>query len=156
MDMMRQEAPYPAVLADLVGCLRYKAGWRFSLADLDRGQGSKGLTLVINITGPDTYHPENRISVNHYMLVPPAAYDRRSWRRWLFDQVLLVELHEAMEFFVLVDMPGYLGQDGKQYELTQRPYAPSHGPGNDPYMIREPDGTDLDRRTKFTGEVSPR
>jgi hypothetical protein len=33
-----------------------------------------------------------------------------------------------------------------------RPYAPSHGPGNDPYMIREY-GTDLDRRTKFTGEV---
>lgn len=138
-DTMRQEAPYPAVLAGLVDQLQYKAGWRCYLADLDRGQGSRGLTLVINITGPDSYHPERRISVNHYMLVPPAAYDVRSWRRWLFDQLLLVEQHEAMEFF-------QLGGD--------RPYAPSHGPGNDPYLIREI-GDLTDQRTSFRGELNP-
>jgi hypothetical protein len=136
---MRQEAPYPGTLALLVAALTYKAGWRFRLADLDRGQGSKGLTLVINVTGPDSYDAQRQISVNHYMLVPPAAYDLRSWRRWLFDQVRLVESHETCEFFVI---------DG------DRPYAPSHGPGNDPYIIREM-GTDIDRRTKFTGELNP-
>jgi hypothetical protein len=141
LTVMRQEAPYPTTLLDLVANLNYKRGWRIWLDDLDRGQGSKGLTLVINITGPDSYHPERDISVNHYMLVPPAAYDRRSWRRWLFDQILLVERHEAMEFFVTGD---------------DRPYAPSHGPGNDPYMVREPEGTDLDRRTSFQGEVDSR
>lgn len=135
MTTMRQEAPYPDVLQTLIKSVRYKAGWTFSLADLDRGQGSAGLTLVIGITGPDSYHPDQRISVNHYMLVPPAAYDERSWRRWLFDQILLVERHEAMEFFIL---------DGT------RPYAPSHGPGNDPYLIREV-GTDADQRTTFLG-----
>jgi hypothetical protein len=145
-----QEAPYPEVLETLVGKLRYKAGWRFWLAGLDRGQGSKGLTLVINITGPDSYHPERQISVNHYMLVPPAAYDGRSWRRWLFDQILLVERHEAMEFFALITTSDI---DGFKYDPV-RPYAPSHGPGNDPYLIREV-GTEKDQRTSFRGDVKP-
>ena len=34
----------------------------------------------------------------------------------------------------------------------EHPYAPSHGPGNDPYMIREV-GTVEDQRTSFTGEL---
>jgi hypothetical protein len=136
--MMRQEAPYPDALEELVGGLEYKAGWVFRLyPDLNRGQGSSGMTLVITITGPDSYHPEKQISVCHYMLVPPAAFDVRSWRRWLFDQILLVERHEACEFFSI---------DG------DKPYAPSHGPGNDPYLVREI-GTDEDRRTSFRGEV---
>jgi hypothetical protein len=135
--VMRQEAPFPTTLQKLVDKLRYKPRWWFSLEDMDRGQGSQGLTLVITVTGPDSYHPDDRITVAHYMLVPPAAYDERSWRRWLLDQVLLVERHEAMEFFTL---------DGV------RPYAPSHGPGNDPYLVREV-GTVEDQRTAFTGEV---
>jgi len=76
--------------------------------------------------------------VNHYMPVPPAAFDERSWRRWLFDQCLLVERHEAMEFFAIDD---------------ERPYAPSHGPGNDPYIVREV-GTETDQRTSFRGELN--
>jgi len=145
---MRQEAPYPEILGHLVAGLKYKPGWRFHLAGLDRGQGSRGLTLVINITGPDSYNPERHISVNHYMPVPPAAYDGRSWRRWLFDQILLVERHEAMEFFALATLSDI---DGFTYDPI-RPYAPSHGPGNDPYLIREI-GTDEDGRTSFRGEL---
>jgi hypothetical protein len=76
---MRQEAPFPVVLGRLVTSLAYKAGWTFRLVDLDRGQGSGGLTLVINITGPNSYRPWQTISVDHYMPVPPAAYDLRSW-----------------------------------------------------------------------------
>lgn len=140
-DSMRQEAPYPAELGDLVSKLTYRPGWTFRLADIDRGQGSKGLTLIITTCGYDSYNPgrgEN-YRVNHYMLVPPAAYDRRSWVNWLFEQLLLVERHECMEFFVI---------DGI------RPRAPTHGPGNDPYLTLDY-GTDIDRRTRFTGEVSP-
>ena len=144
---MRQEAPDPLALHNLVGRLRYKPGWRTWLDDIDRGQGSRGLTLVVQRTGPDAYHPDrDLLQVNHYFPVPPAAYDERSWRRWLFDRLLDVETHEAIEFFQLATGDG---------AATVRPLAPSHGPGNDPYMIREPDGTDLDRRTKFTGEVEP-
>lgn len=135
-----QSAPYPQALADLIEGLHYRDGFRFGLTDMDRGQGSEGLTLVINITGPDSYHPDKVISVNHLFPVPPAAYDMRSWRRWLFDQIGLVELHERCEFFQV---------DG------EKPYAPSHGPGNDPYLVREV-GTDLDRRTSSRGDVNPR
>jgi hypothetical protein len=136
MVEMRQEAPYPHALADLVDRLDYK-GWRVYLADIDRGQGSKGLTLVITREGSDTYHPEKTIKVNHYMPVPPAAFNSKSWQRWLFEQFLLVERHECAEFFVI---------DG------ERPYAPNHGYGEDPYVIHDPT-TDEARRTSFRNVI---
>lgn len=136
--MNTQTAPFPTALADLVADLIYKPGFKFWLMeDYDRGQGSRGLTLIINITGPDSYQHDKTISVNHLFPVPPAAYDARSWRRWLFDQIGLVDLHERCEFFTIAG---------------EKPYAPSHGPGNDPYLVREV-GTDLDQRTTFRGEV---
>jgi hypothetical protein len=143
---MRQVAPDPEPLRYLVDRLGYKEGWEFWLDDMDRGQGSEGLTLVIQRYGPDTYHPERMMRVNHYMPVPPAAYDIRSWQRWLLEQFLLVERHEACEFFQVHDSPGS--------EHITRPYAPSHGPGSDPYLVREV-GTDLDRQTSFRGDVNP-
>lgn len=152
---MTQVAPFPLPLADLVKALRYKARWKFTLEELDRGQGSNGLTLVILITTPDSYHPEELRSVYHYFPVPPAAYDVRSWQRWLFDQILLVERHEAMEFFQLVKKGDFVNLKGERVsEAVKRPYAPSHGPGNDPYLIREL-GTDEDVRTTFRGELLP-
>lgn len=136
--MMGQSAIYPRELDELVKQLTYKPGWIFSLDDIDRGQGSSGLTLVINVKAMNSRRSGEVIRVAHFMPVPPAAYDVRSWRRWLLDQILLVERHEACEFFMIGNT---------------RPYAPSHGPGNDPYLVREI-GTDEDQRTLFTGEVN--
>lgn len=134
-----QLAPYPNELADLVRKLDLRPSWHAELDYVDRGQGSAGLTLSIFITEPDAYHYENLRSVVHLFPVPPAAYDRRSWQRWLLGCTNQVSLHEDMEHFTV---------DG------EKPYAPSHGPGNDPYLIREV-GTDLDQRTSFRGEVNP-
>jgi hypothetical protein len=142
MTGMRQAAPYPATLKELVDDLDYQpAGrtWEFTLADVNRGQGSEGLTLIINITGPDSYHPERTISVSHYMLVPPAAYNERSWLDWLFEQIGLVEKHERMEYFRI---------RGKVV------WPPAHGPGNSPYL-RLDYGTGEDRRMSFRGELNP-
>lgn len=139
VEPMRQQAPYPVALVSLVERLSYRRGWTFQLVDMDRGQGSAGLTFCATGTYPDTYDPDTTIRVRHLFPVPPAAYDERSWRRWLFERILEVERHEAAEFFQV---------DGA------RPYAPHHGPGNDPYIIFE-HGTDLDVRTDFRGEVSP-
>lgn len=133
---MKQLAPYPTILENLIERLHYKDGWVFSLKDLDRGQGSEGLTLVIILHCKDSYHPDRDLSVLHYMLVPPAAYDEHSWTRWLFDQIMLVEQHEACEFFIIDDL---------------RPYAPHHGPGNNPYTIFE-QGTAEEAQTTFRGE----
>ena len=132
------EAPWPTALSELVAVCEYRPGWRIYLSHLDRGQGCKGLTLVITTNTVDSYHPEQQIKVSHYFPVPPAAYDTRSWQRWLFEQYRLVESHECAEFFQIAG---------------ERPYAPSHGPGNDPYLIREI-GTDLDQRTSFRGDVT--
>lgn len=149
-DVMRQEAPYPVVLAELVERCRYRPHWLISLADVDRGQGSKGLTLIVTTQGFDSYHPDRgeTYRVKHYFPVPPAAYNEQSWRRWLFEQLRAVESHEAAEFFALVpDGSGYPAGYG------ERPYAPHHGPGHDPYIIFE-HGSDLDRRTRYTGEIN--
>nr|ART39088.1 H513 [uncultured bacterium] len=105
----------------------YRPGWFFTLDDsYDRGQGSVGLTLNIVIKGYDTYNVEGgeNYRVRHLMPVPPAAYNERSWKRWLFEQILLVERHEAAEFFQIGD---------------DRPYAPYHHDGNDPYIVFELD-----------------
>lgn len=133
---MRQIAKDPEVLFDLIKRVKYKDDWYFRLEDIDRGQGSEGLTLVIFIEVSDSYYPEKIIGVNHYMIVPPAAYDERSWTRWIFDQILLVEQHEACEFFLIGE---------------QRPFAPNHGPGRNCYSILE-QGTVADAQTTFRGE----
>lgn len=139
--VMTQEAPYPTVLAELVDVLAYRPGWAFSLANIPRGQGSIGLTLDIITIGYNSYHVDRgqTYRVHHYMPVPPASYNRASWQRWLFEQCLLVERHEACEFFVV---------DG------ERPYAPNHGPGWDPYIVTEL-ATEVDRRTSFRGDLNP-
>lgn len=140
-DTMRQEAPYPHVLANLVNRLsfRFTQGWGVWLSVLERDPASSGLTLIVQRCGPDTNHPGKIIRVNHYFPVPPATYDERSWRRWLFDRLGDVDTHERMEDFII---------DG------ERPYAPAHGPGNSPYTVFEY-ATDLDRRTQYDGTVSP-
>jgi hypothetical protein len=137
--LITQRAPWPHFLEHMVEDLNHRPNWTAVLhEDLDRGQGSRGTTLEVHIVEPDAYHPEKLRSVVHWFPVPPAAYDARSWRRWLFDRLRDIDTHEAMEHFTIAG---------------EKPYAPSHGPGNDPYMVREV-GTDLDRRTSFRGEVN--
>lgn len=131
-------APFPFELQELVRTITYRPGWRFSLDHVDRGQGSEGLTLCVITQGYDTYAPEKgeTYRVMHYMPVPPASFDRRSWQRWILDQILQIEVHEACEFFQV---------DGV------RPYAPNHGPGRNPYTVLEL-GTAEDAETSFRGE----
>lgn len=140
---MTQRADHPHLLESLVRLVRYKRGWNFSLSDVDRGQSSVGLTLVITVATTNSYSPHAPIVVNHYFIVPAAAYNLRSWTRWLFEQILLVERHEAMEFFTLA----LTDQD------ETKPYAPHHGPGEDPYTVYE-HGSDVDVRTSFKGELN--
>lgn len=141
MADMHQTAPWPTALADLVERLVYRPGWEVNLMDIDRGQGSTGLTFIVTTLGYNSYHPDQGESyrVHHYFPVPPAAYDDRSWRHWLLDRLLEVERHEACEFFQI---------DG------ERPFAPHHGPGNDPYIVFD-HGTIEDVVTSFRGDINP-
>ncbi len=141
MEPARQYGPYPTELAALVERLHYRPGWLFALNDLERdpagthGAAAGGLTLVVFADVHDTYNPNLRRPVNHYFPVPAATYNEASWVRWLLDCCLLVEQHEACEWFRL---------DGL------RPFAPTHGPGENPYSVKEL-ATDDARRTSFKG-----
>jgi hypothetical protein len=93
-----------------------KPNWRLYLIHED------ALELVISVLGPNSRDLGRTIEVSHHFLVPLADYNEKSWRRWVFEKCRDVENHELSEWF-LVD--GY------------RPYAPLHGPGDNPYFIRE-------------------
>lgn len=131
-------APYPHELHDLVLALRYRPGWSFRLENIDRGQGSEGLTFMVLSRGYDTYNPDQgeTYRVWHYFPVPPAAYVRSSWQRWILDRLIEVETHEACEFMVVNGV---------------RPFAPVHAPGHDPYVVREVARVE-DAETTFRGE----
>jgi hypothetical protein len=132
-----------AILRELVTGLSYKPGWVFELRDVDRGQGCSGTTLLISATVPDSWNPQESVGFLHLMPVPAAAYNRRSWTRWLFRQILDVETHEALEFFKV---------DGEP------PYFPSHAPGWHPYDLREviPQDAALAPSVPYTGRPGSR
>jgi hypothetical protein len=149
-DPISQTFPFPTELEAIVRTINYRPGWKFILSHIERDPGSEGLTLIIITNGFDSYHVENgpTYRVQHFFPVPAATYNKQSWTRWVFDCLLKVETHEACEFFRF-QRPRL---DGTGYMEDIRPYAPNHGPGNDPYTVRELT-TDEERRTSFRGIV---
>jgi hypothetical protein len=134
-----QRAPYPRELEDIITNLEYKDNFGFNLESFERDPGCIGLTLIITIVTPNSYNPAEKRGVRHFFPVPPATYNRQSWERWVFDCIMKIELHEACEFFEVNKV---------------KPYAPTHGPGDDPYVVVQY-ATDEQRRTLFTGTVKP-
>lgn len=122
MRLMKNHAPWPDALEALLARIEYKSTFSFMLADIDRGQDSEGLTLIIRASTPDSYAPDRIRRTAHYFIVPAASYNEKAWRRWVFECILKVEQHEAMEFYKV---------DGV------RPFAPRHGPGHNPYDFVE-------------------
>jgi len=106
------------ILETLVATVTCKPGWTFKLVDEDGA-----LRLVIKVPGLDARDPHGRrFTVRHFFPVPTVTYNERSWRRWVFDRCLALENHEMGEWFQIGD---------------ERPFAPLHGPGEDPYTIHE-------------------
>jgi hypothetical protein len=89
--------------------------------------------------------------VTHYHPVPAATFNRAAWERWLFDRLMDTVRHEAAEWFRFEpEAPG----GGTYADEVRRPFAPTHGPGDDPYVLHEY-ATDMQRRTSFRGEMNP-
>lgn len=164
MEDLYQSAPWPAELEDLVEHCRLWPGWSVRLygdyvrdpADTHSGE-ARGATLVITTKGPDTHHPERgeNYRVDHIFGVPAATYNRTAWQRWLFERYCDVWLHEAMESFAIVYTGSFRKRDGTLSDTyTERPYAATHKPGTDPYVVHEY-ATDEERRTNFRGELNP-
>jgi hypothetical protein len=165
--------------------LRYREGWSFELKDIERDHadvhsGAAGGLTFIGITG-------DYGGLYFYFPVPAATFNRASWLRWLFDRILDVERHEAMEHFAIEETDDsydlyepcvecghratrHDGRDnscndctldeGHRHRfapsnvkrITVRPFAPTHGPGDDPYVVHDY-ADDLQRRTAFTGKA---
>lgn len=106
-------------LRDLVAQVRCKPGWSFRLKDEDGA-----LRFIVRVVGFDSSRPDDEIEkiIDHYFPVPTATYNKKAWRRWMFEVCRRVENHELGEWFRLGD---------------EWPFAPLHGPGEDPYTVHE-------------------
>lgn len=92
-------------------------GWSFRIREEDGA-----LRLVIEIDGYDSYNYMKKFVVCHYHPVPITTYNEKSWRRWVFEQCRRTMNHELGE---KISFGGF------------RPFAPMHGPGEDPYTVHE-------------------
>lgn len=104
------------LLRDLVSRLAYKPGWTFKVA------GPLGRYLCVFARTPDSQHPGCERTTQHMFEIPDRLVNERSAVRWVFDQLLLCELHEAGEF---------LAVDGR------RPFYPHHQDEGSPYDLVE-------------------
>lgn len=109
------------ILRALVSECRCKPGWSFFL----RGE-EPALFLVINVEGVDSFNPEVERDTDHYHPVPIATYNKESWQRWIFERCRGVENHELGE---------WLRFENPNAEVSERPFLPPHGPGEDPYVV---------------------
>jgi len=122
------------ILRRLVSRVKCKPGWKFRIETEDGA-----LRMVIRIDCVDAYDQERggRMYLDHYFPVPITTYNEKSWRRWMFEQCRRLENHELGEFFEI---------DG------ERPFAPMHGPGEDPYTVHEV-RSEADARTTQDGSM---
>lgn len=101
-------------LAGLVATVRYKPGWTFKIA------GPLGLKLCIFARTLDSQRPGQERATQHQFTIPDFAVDDRSPERFVFDCLLLAELHEVGEFY---EVDGF------------RPFYPHHQDEGSPYEL---------------------
>lgn len=106
------------ILRRLVETAEYKPGWKFALIEEDGA-------LRLRITDTrcvNAYDPGEPFPLAHYHPVPTATYNEKTWKRWIYEQCRRVENHEIGEWLRWGD---------------ERPFAPLHAPGEDPYTVHE-------------------
>lgn len=122
------------ILRQVVMQAECKPGWRFMLVNDDGA-----LSLYIQISDVNNYDHSEPWIVNHVHPVPLTTFNEKSWRRWVYEQCMRTMTHEIGEA---------LNFDGV------RPFAPMHGPGEDPYVVHEI-RPEADALTTQDGSVRP-
>ena len=105
------------MLAAMVASIRYKPGWVFKIG------GPRGRYLCVFATTPDSHRPERSRTTQHMFEIPEDLVDDDRFVRWVFDQLLLCELHEAGEFFEVAGRRPFYPHhqdEGSPYELVER------------------------------------
>lgn len=107
------------VLRKVVAEAKYKPGYQFRLTEKDGGR----FLYIIDTQCRDAYNPEQSMPLSHEHPVPMGVtYNEKTWRRWVYEQCRRVENHEIGEWLRWGE---------------ERPFAPLHGPGEDPYTVHE-------------------
>lgn len=106
------------ILRRLVEDVEYKPGWTMDIVEED---GALRLRIS-DLKCIDAYNPGKPMPLSHYHPVPTATYNEKTWKRWIYEQCRRVENHEIGEWLRWGD---------------ERPFAPLHGPGEDPYVVHE-------------------
>lgn len=109
---MDERGAGPVDPAPLIAKLRYKPGWTFKHA------GPLRTFLCVFATTPDSHSPTRTRCTQHQFRMLERYESEQAFYRWVFDCLLLCELHEAGEFFTV---------DG------HRPFYPHHQDAGSPY-----------------------
>lgn len=107
------------LLADIVAKTKCKPGWSFQIESEDGAH-----TLIITIDGVNNYDHSKPFIAGHCHPIPIASYNEKTWKRWILEQCRRTENHE-------------LGENLRFGDEEERPFAPMHGPGEDPYTVHE-------------------
>jgi hypothetical protein len=97
--------------------LAYKPGWNFKLG------GPHNRYLCIFATTPDSSDVSRSRCTQHMFELPSEPTTDRAFARWVFDCLLLCELHEAGEFFTVDGVKPFYpnhADEGSPYELVDR------------------------------------
>ena len=100
-----------------VGSLAYKPGWKFRLG----GPGNR--LLCIYAATPNSLHPDQGRLTQHQFELPGGELSDADWARWVLYCLLIVEQHEACEFFTVGDVRPFYPHhqdEGSPYELVDR------------------------------------
>lgn len=141
------------ILKPLVKSTKALPGWSFEVTNSDTSRDpalGDGYQLEIEVHFEDSYHPERKRGVIHCFLVPNASYDYRAWRKWFFDQCMLVQQHELAEFFRQIISTTATTESDEITENSFKPFRPNHGHGRNPYQVLEV-GTEEDAQMQPGG-----
>lgn len=106
------------ILRKLVEEVSYKPGWELKIVEED---GALRLKMT-DWQCVDAYNPGVSFPLSHFHPVPIATYNEKTWKRWIYEQCRRTENHEIGEWLRWGD---------------DRPFAPLHAPGEDPYTVHE-------------------
>jgi hypothetical protein len=112
------------ILSKVVDETKGPKNWTFRLFNDNEGSTPPILRLFITVKGYNNYKQDEQFIVTHVQPVPHTTYNEKSWRRWIFEQCQRVMVHE-------------LGECVRFGPDEERPFAPMHGPGEDPYTLHE-------------------
>ncbi len=105
----------------IINNLTYKENWSFSIGSYASWQKILKIQLNVRDSNPPIRKGmTTQVLVDHQFPIPPYFMTHEEAERWILDCTILVEQHEACEFFRIGE---------------RAPFYPNHDIGGHPYRI---------------------